>query len=69
VGADGSRPVHRHRRSAPEGKLDDEPPHAAALALVGWYLMLPPTQEQLDSTCRGGPSVMDHVTALIVAMM
>jgi len=39
--------------------------HAAALALVGWYLMVPPTQVQLDSTCRSGPSVMDHVTALI----
>jgi hypothetical protein len=39
--------------------------HAAALASVGWYLMTPPTQEQLDSTCRGGPSVMDHVAALI----
>jgi hypothetical protein len=41
--------------------------HTAALALVGWYLMVPPTQEQLDSTCRGdsGPSVMDHVAALI----
>jgi hypothetical protein len=39
--------------------------HAAALASVGWYLMVPPTQEQLDSTCRSGPSVMDHVTALI----
>jgi hypothetical protein len=43
------------------------PRHAAALALVGWYLMVPPTQEQLDSTCRGGsgPSVMDHVAASI----
>ena len=25
--------------------------HAAALALVGWYLMLPPMQDDLDSTC------------------
>jgi hypothetical protein len=39
--------------------------HAAALNSVGWYLMMLPTQEQLDSTCRGGPSVMDHVAALI----
>jgi hypothetical protein len=40
--------------------------HAAALASVGWYLMTPPSQEQLDSTCHGGnPSVMDHVVALI----
>ena len=41
--------------------------HAAALGLVGWYLMMPPTQEQLDSTCRSGssPSVMDHVAALV----
>jgi hypothetical protein len=37
----------------------------AVLAAVGWYLMMPPTQEQLDSTCRGGLSVMDHVAALI----
>jgi len=27
------------------------PRHAAALALVGWYLMLPPTQEMLDPAC------------------
>jgi hypothetical protein len=27
--------------------------HAAALALVGWYLMMPPTQE-LDSNCGLG---------------
>jgi len=41
--------------------------HAPTLALVGWYLMVAPTQEQLDSTCRGdsGPSVMDHVAALV----
>jgi hypothetical protein len=39
--------------------------HAAALASVGWYLMMPPTEEQLDSTCRGGPSVIDYVAALI----
>jgi hypothetical protein len=25
--------------------------HAAALALVGWYLMIPPTQKDLDDTC------------------
>jgi hypothetical protein len=28
--------------------------HAAALALVGWYLMVPPTQEALDSNCGLG---------------
>jgi hypothetical protein len=39
--------------------------HAVAFALVGWYLMAPPTQQQLDSTCRSGPGFMDHVTALI----
>jgi hypothetical protein len=27
------------------------PRHAAALALVGWYLMLPPTQEMFDPAC------------------
>ena len=26
--------------------------HAAALALVGWYLMLAPTQADLDKSCR-----------------
>jgi hypothetical protein len=30
-----------------------KPRHAAALALVGWYLMVPPTQEALDSNCAG----------------
>jgi hypothetical protein len=28
--------------------------HAIALALAGWYLMLPPTQEMLDSACQAG---------------
>jgi hypothetical protein len=28
------------------------PRHAAALALVGWYLMLPPSQEAVDSACQ-----------------
>jgi hypothetical protein len=31
-----------------------KPRHAAALALVGWYLMLPPTKEALDSDCGRG---------------
>ena len=25
--------------------------HAAAFALVGWYLMIPPTQKDLDDSC------------------
>ena len=25
--------------------------HTAALALIGWYLIAPPTQEALDSSC------------------
>jgi hypothetical protein len=25
--------------------------HAAALALVGWYLMIPPTEKDLDDSC------------------
>jgi len=25
--------------------------HAAALALIGWYLMVPPTQKDLDESC------------------
>jgi len=27
--------------------------HAAALALVGWYLMMPPSAGDLDSACNG----------------
>jgi hypothetical protein len=27
--------------------------HAAALALLGWYLMIPPTQKDLDDSCGG----------------
>src|SRR5258708_9872142 len=30
---------------------DMKPRHAAALVVVGWYLMLPPTQEMLDPAC------------------
>jgi len=30
--------------------------HAAALTLIGWYLMVPPTQEALDSSCSGNPT-------------
>ncbi len=26
--------------------------HAAALALVGWYLMMPPMAADLDRSCR-----------------
>ena len=29
-----------------------KPRHAAALVLVGWYLMLPATQEMLDPACQ-----------------
>jgi hypothetical protein len=38
--------------------------HAAALALVEWYLMMPPTQEMLDSSCsdRG---IVYYLTTLI----
>jgi hypothetical protein len=39
--------------------------HAGAIISIGWYLMMPPTQEQLDSSCRGGPSVRDRVAAII----
>jgi hypothetical protein len=27
--------------------------HTVALAFVGWYLMMPPTQEALDLNCGG----------------
>jgi len=30
-----------------------KPRHAAALALVGWYLMMPPSASDLDSACNG----------------
>ena len=42
------------------------PRHAAALALVGWYLMLPPTQEMVDSACEWHhPTVSGWIKALI----
>ena len=46
--------VHRHRRSAPQGN-EVKPHHAAALALVAWYLMIPPV-----STYNGGAYVHSH---------
>jgi len=30
-----------------------KPLHAAALALVGWYLMIPPSAGNLDGACNG----------------
>jgi hypothetical protein len=40
--------------------------HAAALALVGWYLMLPPTQEMLDSACQfKHPTITGEARALV----
>jgi hypothetical protein len=39
--------------------------HAAALAIVGWYLMVPPTQEALDSSCSNSSSVFDSVIAFL----
>jgi len=41
--------------------------HAAALALVGWYLMTPPTGEHLDSSCSFVPSMLDSVIAFITS--
>lgn len=35
--------------------------HAAGLALVGWYLMMPPLQKDLDSSC--GPHSLWHPPA------
>jgi hypothetical protein len=37
--------------------------HAAALALVGWYLMIPPTQKDLDDSC-GAHSPLAPVNTL-----
>ena len=41
------------------------PRHAAALALVGWYLMTPPTTEGLNPVCSGVPSIYNSVAAFI----
>jgi hypothetical protein len=39
--------------------------HAAAITLVGWYLMMPPLQSDLDSSCKPGaaPAVRDFIQA------
>jgi hypothetical protein len=39
--------------------------HAAALALVGWYLMAPPTQEALDSSCSNPHGIFYYLTTLV----
>jgi hypothetical protein len=39
--------------------------HAAALVLVGWYLMVPPTQEMLDSSCSNHRGILDSLIATI----
>jgi hypothetical protein len=38
--------------------------HAAALALAGWYLMLPPTQEMVDPICHGRFSLSGLISGL-----
>jgi hypothetical protein len=45
--------LHRERRSAPQG-IEVNARHAAALALVGWYLMVPiqPAEQQLRMSDR-----------------
>jgi hypothetical protein len=42
------------------------PRHAAALALVGWYLMVPPTGEHFDPVCSGGFSISDSVLSFVL---
>jgi hypothetical protein len=39
--------------------------HAAALVLVGWYLMVPPTQEMLDPSCSNHPGILDSLITTI----
>ncbi len=39
--------------------------HAAALALVGWYLMVPPTREALVSSCSRDPGILALLVALV----
>src|ERR1039458_3172917 len=41
--------------------------HAAALTLIGWYLMVPPTQEALDSSCSGHPT--SSVSAFLLSLL
>jgi hypothetical protein len=47
--------------------------HAATLALVGWYLMMPPMQVDLDSSCMGdsifGFTVSDVFRAILGRMV
>ena len=42
-----------------------KPRHAAALALAGWYLMMPPTQSMLDSSCPPHIGILDSLIASI----
>src|SRR5215471_9200593 len=42
--------------------------HAAALTMVGWYLMIPPTQKDLDNSCGAHPetaTTMDYASWLL----
>jgi hypothetical protein len=48
-----------------------KPHHVAALAQVGCYLMLPPTQDAIDSSCAHGatfPTLGDHVRGIAEAI-
>lgn len=38
--------------------------HAAALALVGWYLMVPPSARDLDGSCNGKNILWNVVESL-----
>ena len=41
--------------------------HAAALALVGWYLMTPPLARDLDKTCKSdGPLALSDITIALL---
>jgi hypothetical protein len=42
--------------------------HAAALALVGWYLMMPPLAADLDSTC-GADRLLPATSDLFVSLL
>jgi len=35
--------------------------HAVSFALVGWYLMLPPSQEALDASCSNHMGILDSL--------
>jgi hypothetical protein len=46
-----------------KGSDDMKPSHAVALALVGWYLMVPPSKGDLNQSCRQSLAGSDDISA------